>query len=104
MAAESERDQEAFRRRVGGRSFGAIARELEFRNAPAATEAFLRVLRQQDDTVRAQVRVEEHQRLDDLEGHVANDADLEPDVRSRRLAVVARMRRDVDLAAAGAAS
>jgi hypothetical protein len=101
MTAASDRDLECFRLRVEGRSFGAIATELGYANAPQATAAFHRVLREQDDDVRARVRDEEHGRLDALADHVRQDAALDEPARARRAAVIVRMRQDVD-AAAGA--
>ncbi len=99
MTAASDRDLECFRLRVDGRSFGSIGTALGYAGAPQATAAFLRVLREQDEHVRARVRDEEHGRLDTLADHVRQDAALDETARGRRAAVIVRMRRDLDAAA-----
>lgn len=96
MPTDQVRDVDAYERRKGGRSFGAIARELGFESAPAATEAFLRVLLTREPDEQAIVRAEEHARLDVLAGHVRADESLEPAAIERRLVVIERMRAAVD--------
>lgn len=99
MTATTDRDLECFRLRAEGRSFGAIADDLGYANAPQATAVFHRVLREQDDDVRARIRSEEHDRLDALAEQVRGDAALDESTRERRATVIERMRRDVDAAA-----
>jgi hypothetical protein len=96
MPADTDRDRQAFALRCAGRSFGAIATELGYDNAPAATVAFLTVLRAEPDDVRQSARHDEHVRLDTLEAHVRNDTTLDASAMQRRLAVVDRMRKDLD--------
>jgi hypothetical protein len=99
MTASSDRDLECFRLRVDGSSFGAIADDLGYANAPQATAAFHRVLREQDAGVRTRIRDEEHDRLDALAEQVRGDAALDESTRERRATVIERMRRDLDAAA-----
>jgi hypothetical protein len=92
-----ERDAQAYERRTAGRSYGAIARELGYDNAPAATAAFLRVLSSREADEQGPARVAEHARLDALAGHVQADTELTPAALTRRLAVIQRMHEAVDL-------
>lgn len=91
-------DVEAFNLRRTGRSFGAIARELGYESAPDATHAFFRALSASEPAEQQLVRDEEHGRLTQLAEHVRADASLDETTRSRRLAVVDRLRQRVDAA------
>lgn len=91
-------DVEAFNLRRTGRSFGAIARQLGYESAPDATHAFFRALSASEPAEQQLVRDEEHGRLTQLAEHVRADASLDETTRSRRLAVVDRLRQRVDAA------
>lgn len=94
-----DRDVQAFERRSAGRSYGAIARELGYENAPAATSAFLRVLAQCGTDEQMAARHAEHARLDALAEHVRADVELTPEALTRRMAVIERMHSAVDAGA-----
>jgi hypothetical protein len=91
-----DRDTRAYELRSQGRSYGAIARELGYPNAPSATEAFLRVLHSRPAEAQLDVRAAEHTRLGGLAEHVKADTSLDPAAMTRRLAVIQRMHDAVD--------
>ena len=88
----ADHDERALELRTGGTSFGAIARELKYRGAPNAYEAFLRAFRRRPLLERARIRQDELARLAQLRQHLNARADLAPNQLRAQQQVIQRMR------------
>jgi hypothetical protein len=88
----ADRDKHALELRTGGTSFGAIARKLEYRDAPNAYEAFLRAFHRRPLLERARIRQDELDRLAELRQHLDARAALAPNQRRAQQQVIQRMR------------
>ena len=84
-ADSAARDRKALDLRMDGRSFSRIAKELDFRRAVDANEAFNRALRRCPDDEREQVKARELERLDALASAERPDDDKKAAQRERAI-------------------
>ena len=90
-----QREEEAFRLREQGKSFSAIARELEFNRTKDALEAYHRVLNRKPDEERGVAVERERERLDALEVRIRTRDVADPPKRDRRLAALDNLRNQL---------
>jgi hypothetical protein len=92
MTDPPDRDERALHLRAEGTSFGSIAKQLEFRGAPSAYEAFLRAFHRRPVLERARIRQDELARLAQLRQHLNARTDLASSQLQAQQQVIQRMR------------
>jgi hypothetical protein len=83
---------EVLRLRSRGRAFARISRDLRLDGSVDAQRAFQRAVRRLPPGEQAEVRQQESSRLDRLAEKVIADTGKPPEEKTRRLAVVERLR------------
>jgi hypothetical protein len=78
-----------------GRSFGAIARATDLGRPKAAYDLCRSHLRRLPEAERAEILLEEQQRLDDLGARLTERTDLDDDQRADRMAGLDQLRHEL---------
>jgi hypothetical protein len=86
-------DAEILQKRLAGRTFAAISRDLELRKPIDAQRAFQRAFRRLPSDEQDAVRVQESARLDRLAERVRSDTDKSDEDRTRSLEAIERLRK-----------